>query len=358
MKENGTSDKPKIKKWHTMDIVMLTVQIVFPLAALAIAWKIPTGTGTGQIPEYTKLSIIVLGLLVPLIINHIAITNGQNRSDTSFQKLEEKILVLDEKFAHFSPMLEKAFLSENNRIIRFSQRRMDETNAVINFAINNRRSNKLLPREYYDELRYLATLITTDKTKKGEAFGGEIWAMTSFAPDEWIKDDGYEENWVLKLKEMVDMGIVTKRLCIVPQSLLDAIEEDLFDVAKAKAIPQFPGFIKLMQEYYGVDAKRNTAEHYIIKDTTDSELQKTAGFFAIKLDNGELHILTGETVDEYRSLTAEALFDEKEIKSFRERCEIFMHPNYSLEKIIKTHAKPDGFLKYLKEKGISIHESL
>jgi hypothetical protein len=347
MQENGSSERPKTKKWQTSDIVVLIVQIVFPLVAIIINWRIPSGAGTGQIPDDAKLSIIGLGLLVPLILNQISITNGQNRSDFSLREMEKKI-------AHINPILEKAFMSGNDRILRFALRRMKETNKVISSAIYNKRSDKLLPRDYYDELEHFAHLIMTDKTKKGEEFTGEIWAMTSFALDEWINDDGYEKRWVLKLNELVDMGIVTKRLCIVPQSLWDVIDKDLFDEAKAKTIPQFPGFIKLMQYYYGVDAKRNIAHHYIIKDTTDPDLRKAAGFFAIKLTDGELHILTDETVDEYGSIRAEALFEDQEIKSFRKRCEGFMNPNYSLEKIIKKHAKPDGFLKYLQNNGINI----
>jgi hypothetical protein len=354
MSHNNNQDKPYGRKWQAMDIVALVVQIVLPLIALFVAWRVPSGSGAGELESDAKLSIIGLGLLVPLILNQITITIGQNRSDTSFQCVEDKLRALEEQLAQNNPMLEKAYLSKNERVLRFAIRRMDEVYTKIKFAVDNLRSNQLMPRDYYDELEYYALLIKNDKSIKGKEFRGEIWAMTSFAPDEWIKDDSYEGSWTETMRQMVDMGITTKRLCIIPAMLMDLISKDSFTEPAPEELPEFRGFVKLLTDYYGTGSRKNVAQHFIIKSTQDAELAQTGGFFAIKLTNGELHILTGETVDKLGSLTAEALFDETVIKKFREQCEKFMKPRYSLEKIISDCAQKDGFLKYLYDKGINL----
>jgi len=261
---------------------------------------------------------------------------------------------MDEKLAHFNPILEKVFMSGNERIMRFALRRMDEVNSLIKYATDNQRSGKLKPREYYEELDHLAKLIMDDRKVNRKNFKGEIWAMTSFAPDEWVNDDGYEGAWTDTLKKMVDMGIKTRRLCIVPSGLLKIISDDTFTEPTKAEMPQYSGFIELLKDYYGSGANSNTAHHHIIKETTNPELTKIAGFFAIKLTNGEIHILTGETVDKFGSLTAELLFDEKEITKFNSLFMKFMTDRNTLEKVILETAKQNGFIKFLCDIGIKI----
>jgi|GEM_PF-1257112 len=358
----NNKDKLSIGKWQASDYVSIVIQIALPLIAILVAWLVPTFVpatatiaATPGIPEDVKLAIMGLGLMTPLIVNQIAMTNDHTKSESSFQDVDAKLATLEERFAQMNPMLERAFLCGNDRVMRFAQRRMGEVNVKIKFAIDNLHSGKLMPRDYYDELEYLAKLIMDDKRIEGADFQGEIWAMTSFAPDEWIKDDSYEGSWTETLKQMVDMGITTKRLCIVPPSLFDMISGDEFVEPTNEQMPQFPGFIKLLKEYYSDNSEKNIAKHWIIRNTVDNELTLVAGFFAIKLTNGELHILTGETVDNLGSLTAEEIFDEIEIRAFRERCDKLMKSSrYDLEKVIKETAKSSGFLKYLTDCGVEI----
>ncbi|MCL5029216.1 MAG: hypothetical protein M1480_09380 [Bacteroidetes bacterium] len=347
--------KTTSKKWHLIDIVILSVQIIFPLVAILISLLFPTGAGSGQLDETTKLSVLGFGLIVPLILLQVSLTVGQNKSEKSSQDIEEKLHALTGMINHINPILERVFLSQNKRILRFSLRRMEEVNSLIKHAVDNQRSGCLKPREYYEELDYLAHLLINDKKLNGKNFSGEIWAMTSFAPDEWVNDDGYEGAWTETLKKMVDMGIKTRRLCIIPKKLSEAIYGDTFVEPKKDDVPQFEGFIKLLKDYYGDEAKRDIAIHYIINDSTNSELTKIAGFFAIKLTNGELYILTGETVDKFGSLTAEVLFNENEIKDFYSLCMKFMTKKNVLENVILDRSKPTGFQKYLTELNIDIN---
>ena len=342
------------KKWHVVDIVMLIIQIVFPLVALFIAWIIPTGTGSWQLSADIKLSLIGCGLLVPLIITQITIIVGQNKNEKSFLDVSKSIQQSDDKITHIHPILEKVFVSENERIMRFAFRRIDEVNNLIKYAVGNQRSGKLKPREYYEELDHLAKLIVDDKKLNDPNFNGEIWAMTSFAPDEWVNDDGYEGVWTDTLKKMVNMGIKTRRLCIVPARLFEIINTDEFTEPTKTDMPQYTGFIKLLIDYYGPSNMNDIARHYIIKDSTNTELTAIAGFFAIKLTNGELHILTGETIDKFGSLTAEVLFDKKEIIGFKTLCMKFMNDRNELETVIHDIAKQNGFLKHLDDIGVDI----
>ncbi|MDR2700668.1 MAG: hypothetical protein LBC12_07750 [Nitrososphaerota archaeon] len=355
MGQNHPTNDHNKGKWQRGDIFAISLQIVIPIIAIIVTVFTPMVTNSNPLTSDAKLAIIGLGLLAPIIINQYSLINGQNKNELYQQDNINKFKKLDEKISHTNPLLEKAFLSGNDRIIRFASRRMDEVNAVITEAVNGVRSGKLSPREYYNELEYFADLIITDKKINGKNFKGEIWAMTSFAPDEWIKDDGYEDAWTEKLKEMVTLGITTKRICIVPSDLIDIISKETFDANAANNIKQFPGFIKLLKDYYGADsvaAKNGIAKHYMLKDTINRTLADERGFFAIKMTDGALHILTGETVDEVGSLSAHVVFSDAEIENFRSLCQRFMTPNNALEKILKDKMKTNGFEKYITILGI------
>jgi len=329
------------------------IQIVLPLAAIYIAWRVPTGVGSGQMSEDVKVSLISLGLLVPLLINSIANTVHKKEIDSSLDDLRSSFSKLDESISRLSPVLEEAVLSGNGKIMRFACRRMNEANTLLRYVVNNQRSGTLKPREYYEELDYLAQLIKEDKEAQGSNFTGEIWAMTSFAHNEWVDVDGYEGAWTETLQDMVTLGIKTERICIVPDKLMDAIKTDPF--TPPENVSQFPGFIALLKTYYSSINIQTTAKHYIVKDTIEPDLTQAGGFFAIKLTNGEMHILTGETVDRFGSMTAEVVFGEEEIEKFRELCVRFMQTRYLLEDIISAPANASqSFHEYLDQKDVAI----
>lgn len=81
--------------------------------------------------------------------------------------------------------------------------------------------------------------------------------------------------------------------------------------------------MELLESYYGAGARKKVTEHYLIRERDNPNLEEIRGFFAIKLTNGDLHILYGETVDSNGALTAKVLFDSGEIQNVRRLCRRF-----------------------------------
>lgn len=337
------------KKWTFWDIVVLVLEILSPIVSLIITCFIPAGKA---LESDVKLLIIGAGISIPVVLLQISITQGQNKNESDIQKIDNDVNELSDKMNHISPVLEQVFLSGNDRIQRFAYRRFGEVCKVIQSAVNNNNSGNLRPNEYYQELMFLADLILKDKAENKNKFNGEIWAMTGFAEEEWIADAGYERLWTEKLKNLVDAGIKTRRLCLIPDSVYDIITCQPFIVPSSNA-HSFQGFIKLMESYYGTGAKKKVVEHYIIRERDNPNLDEIKGFFAIKLTNGDLHILYGETVDSNGALTAKVLFDSNEIQEVRGLFELYAIPNYKIEKKLADIAASDGFMEYLQNRGIT-----
>ncbi|MEI3197434.1 MAG: hypothetical protein V8S56_01485 [Lachnospiraceae bacterium] len=242
------------KKWTFWDIVVLVLEILSPLASIVITCFIPAGKA---LDSDMRLSIIGAGISIPVVLLQISITQGQNKSENDIQKIDNNVNELSEKINHISPVLEQVFLSGNDRIQRFAYRRFCESCKIIQSAVNNNNSGNLRPNEYYEELMFLADLILKDKAENKIRFSGEIWAMTGFAEEEWIADDGYERLWTDKLKEMVDSGIKTRRLCLLPDSVYDIITHQPF-IEPTEDIHSFRGFIELLESYYGAGARKKS----------------------------------------------------------------------------------------------------
>lgn len=338
------------KKWTFWDIVVLVLEILSPLASIVITCFIPAGKA---LDSDMRLSIIGAGISIPVVLLQISITQGQNKSENDIQKIDNNVNELSEKINHISPVLEQVFLSGNDRIQRFAYRRFCESCKIIQSAVNNNNSGNLRPNEYYEELMFLADLILKDKAENKIRFSGEIWAMTGFAEEEWIADDGYERLWTDKLKEMVDSGIKTRRLCLLPDSVYDIITHQPF-IEPTEDIHSFRGFIELLESYYGAGARKKVTEHYLIRERDNPNLEEIRGFFAIKLTNGDLHILYGETVDSNGALTAKILFDSGEIQNVRRLFELYAKPNYKIEKKLKDMVASNGFIPYLQNRGIML----
>lgn len=133
---------------------------------------------------------------------------------------------------------------------------MEEVTKTINAALSNNNSGELRPSEYYEELLYLADMIIRDRDEHKKKFTGEIWAMTSFAEDEWIADEGYERLWTEKLKSICDKGIKTRRLCIVPDTVYNIISDSVFTAPQQNANNSFWGFISLLEMYYSNSVRK------------------------------------------------------------------------------------------------------
>lgn len=337
------------KKWTWGDYFVLLLEILSPIVSLIFTCFVPTGKA---LESDMKLSIICAGISIPIVLLQISVTQGQNKNESDIQKIDNDVNELSVKMNHISPVLEQVFLSGNDRIQRFAYRRFGEVCKVIQSAVNNNNSDNLRPNEYYQELLFLADLILKDKAENKNKFSGEIWAMTGFAEEEWIADAGYERLWTEKLKDLANKGIKTRRLCLIPDSVYDIITCRPF-VEPSSDAHSFQGFVELLESYYGAGAKKKVVEHYIIRERDNLDLDNIKGFFAIKLTNGDLHILYGETVDSNCALTAKVLFDSNEIQEVRRLFELYAKPSYKIEKKLADMVASNGFMEYLQNRGIS-----
>jgi len=351
------------RKWSKVDIFILILQVIAPVFTIIFTCAIPQGQA---LSADVKLVIICAGISMPIILLQISVTTGQNKNESDIKQLGKDIIDktakphqtienISEKLDHISPILERVFLTGNDRAKRFVYRRMDEVTKTIQTALSNYNSGNLRPSEYYEELLYLAKLIINDHAEQNKNFKGEVWAMTSFADGEWIEDKGYEKLWTEKLTELVDKGIKTRRLCVIPEDIYKLISLQTFSEENARRVKAFKGFVNYLESYYGTStSRREIAEHYFIRINDNPELTNIKGFFAIMLSNGDLHILHGETVNENGALTAKVLFDLNEIQRVRDLFERYARPNQELGKIISEVSKKNGFLEYLKNKSIEL----
>ena len=223
-------------KWTFIDILVLCLEIAIPIISIVITCAVPQGRA---LDSDIKLAIIGGGISIPIVLLQISVTVGQNSNDRCNDETKTAVMHLSEQLNHISPILEKVFLSQNDRIKRFVYRRMEEVTKTINAALSNNNSGELRPSEYYEELLYLADMIIRDRDEHKKKFTGEIWAMTSFAEDEWIADEGYERLWTEKLKSICDKGIKTRRLCIVPDTVYNIISDSVFTAPQQNANNSF-----------------------------------------------------------------------------------------------------------------------
>lgn len=339
------------KKWTFWDIVVLALEILSPLISIIITCFTPIGQAVGS---DNRLAIIGGGISIPVVLLQISLTQGQNKVENDVQQLADKINELSDKMNHINPVLERAFISGNERLQRFAYRRFDEACKIIQSAVNNNNSGNLQPSEYYKELLYLADLIKDDKIGNKNKFTGEIWAMTGFADEEWIADEGYERLWTERLKELIDVhGIKTRRLCLLPDSVFETISAQSFQAPSVND-RRFWGFVEFLKSYYSDEKTKKVTSHYLIRERDNPSLDEIKGFFAIKLTNGDLHILYGETVDSHGALTAKVLFNPEEIQEVRRLFELYTRPNYTLQKKLREIVGTNGFVSYLQNAGILI----
>lgn len=241
------------KKCTLMDKIVLALEVASPIISIIITCIIPQGK---ELSSDMKLAIIGAGISIPIVLLQISVTVGQNSTNESCNETEKQITEVSDKLNHVSPILEQVFLSKNDRIKRFVYRRMDEVTNIIQLSLNNNNSGNLKPSEYYEELLYLSELIIHDKENQKKKFTGEVWAMTSFAEDEWIADEGYEKLWTEKLKELSDKGIKSRRLCIVSDNVYSIISNSIFTEPQANTNNSFSSFITLLKIYYGNPSRK------------------------------------------------------------------------------------------------------
>lgn len=336
------------KKWTLTDILVLIAEVASPTLAVILTCFTPLAK---WMETELRLAIIGLGISIPIIILQASLTTGQNKNDHEIEAMQDSVSSLREQVAHLSPVLEQVCISNNDRIKRFAYRRLSETYNDVLKAVNNGRTDNLRPNEYYKELLHLADLIIDDKTKNQKDFTGEVWAMTSFANEEWIADAGYENLWKERLHEIINAGIKTRRLCLISDELKQIISSSQEINEWSSENGSFKSFIGFLEDYYGKDKSTNNIEHFIVCEKESKELTAIKGFFAIRLTNGELHILYGETVDA-QELTAQVLFKEDEIKEVRNLFSMFAKQKNRIETRLPKLTGGNGFIDFLKDREI------
>lgn len=339
-----------MKKWTVVDLIILILEIISPIISILTTCFFPSGQ---NMSDDVKVAIISAGISIPIILIQFSLTCSQKNSEEQVHLLESKIEELEDKINHVSPILERVFASNNDRIKRFAYRRMEEITSTISTSIDLKNSGNLRPTEYYNELFYLTDLIRQDYIKYKKNFSGEIWAMTSFAKDEWIANRGYEQIFIERLKEISDLGITSRRLCIVPDRVYNLISDQQFQAPLLGDNPSFDSFMGLLRMYYRDSTTQKKNIHYFLRENNNSELSAMRGFFAIRLTNGELHILYGETSDTNAEPIAKVLFDQTEIQNIRSLFDQYAKPVRIMHSKLDQYGS-NSFKTYLQSEGINL----
>lgn len=98
------------KKWTFLDIVILAIEILSPLASIIITCVIPASR---QLDSDSRLAIIGAGISIPVKLLQISTTKGQNKTENDVQNLDDRIKEVSEKVNHISPVMEQVFISGN-----------------------------------------------------------------------------------------------------------------------------------------------------------------------------------------------------------------------------------------------------
>ena len=333
-----------MKKWSVADVLVLVLEIIAPVLSLVV-----TIVFGDKLTADAKLGIITAGVALPIAILQISVTQGQNKNDREIEQINTKFDKIEEEITQISPIMERIFLSNNEMIKRFAYRRMNEATKSVNHALTAHRSGVLRPNEYYEELFYLADIIRQDYFVNSKNYSGEIWAMTSFAEEEWSADQGYEQRWTEELGELVKQGIPTRRLCIISDDIFRIISNPDFQLKTSiDKSSSFKAFWEFLVLYYKNGCSTNVTQ-FAIRERDSTFLAEIKGFFAVKLANGELHILYGETVDSNGALTSELLFDRNEIQ--RARTHFERHSTHSIGEFVSKYGS-DNFKQTLVENNI------
>ena len=104
---------------------------------------------------------------------------------------------------------------------------------------------------------------------------------------------------------------------------------------------QFDALIKLLRDYYS--PKNDQTTHYFFREQDAPDLAIYNGFFAIKLSNGEMHILVEAKAN---ILTAKALFSTYRIQQIRDLYDRYAIDSSEIIKKLNQYAS-DSFKMYL-----------
>jgi len=282
-------------KWKPREIAALFLEIASPAASIAVACLLPTSNAM-SIDQ--RLAVVVGGIAIPIVMLQFSLTKSIKTVSHEISEVDLKVDSASEMIGHISPVLESVIRSDNDKLQRFAFRRLDEAYDTVIYALNNNNSGDLKPNEYYEELLYLSSLILKDKDENKDKFAGEIWAMTGFAENEWVADEGYERLWSDRLKEMAVANIPTKRLCLIHAELYEMLMRQPFVVPpdSDERYSSFWSFVGFLEDYYCKNDIKTSVNHYFIRDSDNDMLSSVRGFFCNKAyERRHAHFVRGNS---------------------------------------------------------------
>lgn len=283
---------PKLKKW------IINIAEILATIGIAIWTALWDEISLGQGLAILSTTVSVFALI------------SQNMTQTSFEEDDEKRNVQHEqemtklrqitKSIDIEEMWKSIYELENEEQKEIYIKAVDTFTETMNSRIAGERSGALSRNAYYEQLQKAAdTIIADKKAHKSGNYNGEIWAMTVWQDDELDFTDILESNWVDKMKYMDEICIPTTRICIMKnkKSLLmrKVVDEEV------------DAFLDKMLYYCKTDRDCLNTELLAIDsiDTLSDTEQRwiNKGFFATKLDSGELRLIRGVSLDNANATT-------------------------------------------------------
>lgn len=284
--------RPKVKKW--------IINIVEILATLGIAiWTIlwdEISLGKGLAILTTTISTF---FIISQNITHASFEEEEEKRNCQHDQEMTKLLQIS-KSIEIEEMWKCIYELKNEEQKDIYIKAVETFTETMKSRIEGERSGALSRNAYYEQLQKAAdTIIADKKAKKSSSYKGEIWAMTVWQDDELDFGDILERNWIDKMKSMDDMGIPTTRICIMKnkKSLL----------TRGTVDDEVEAFLDKMLYYCKTDRDcQNTTLLAVDSiDTLSNKEQRwiNKGFFATKLDEGELRLIRGVSLDNANSTT-------------------------------------------------------
>lgn len=344
-------NKQRQKKWFWYDTLLLVLEVASPVVSILCSVFIPGTSVDGRV------AIIVGGFTIQMIL--ISIQNKlSNISILEIVKKNGDILFDIEKTVQIADEIKKINETGDKHRIDYFQRRLDEFERTLqNCVPPNSTSGRLDVRVYYNELYNMAEQLLNDKNP----LNCFIWAMTGFSELEW-SNNGWEQEWSRRLKELTNKKIRTKRVCLISNEILRFL--------KCRNKEEFTSILNYISDTDRLSANEARFKSFAdyLKDNDDeliesyclyqnneayTELIIEKGFFAITLSNGEKYLTKGESLTVANGLTGEYVFDEKLISKIYELHTRICVPAYKLldevNKIISPECK-----SFLVEYGVKL----
>ena len=304
--------KSKPSKAHTIKIVVFVCQIIGTFVIPLILAKMTSMT------IEQGIAILVANVSVLFLTSEFSSTMSFNEFDDKtegqFEELKNRITVIEESLK-MDDLYKRIYMLENKEQKDIYLNSMRLYLNTMNNRILGARSGALSRHDYYGELTKAGDSIVQDQAALGDKFAGEIWAMTFWQDDELDLSDAYENAWVKKMEYMDNIGIKTRRLCVMKNKKAMLRRESVDE-----SVQEFLARLN----YYGQSNAvcKNTSVFAIDSiDTLTVEQQEWIGkgFFATKLSNGELRLIRGVSLDNRNATTlgGEIDFDESRVKEIR-----------------------------------------